>query len=285
MAAEAWVRGSAVVVEASGGIQVSVPASGKSYQRFDEATYFPGIFSARAEAGGSALIYTSNGMTLSFRGAGHFSVERFEGLIDAATDGDGERLVETRSRMILNLRRGELLVDGRSLAADSRFIVETPFGRISSVKAVLLIRVEFDHRSEMYDFTVSCAEGVVRLRDLGGQTYSIYAGQRIAGAGSYVAPTIEAGDQTDVVREKFESFFETLEGMDFGAIDRVVLRTKMEALPDLEDTRDTSYRLTHQASPEEGKRPRVIEFAPRADAVTPFRGDVKPPSDFQADIF
>ena len=285
LAAEAWVRGAAVVFEASGGIQVSVPASGESFRRFEEPTYLPGIFSARAQADGSALIYTSNGMTLSFRGAGHFSVERFEGLFAVMADGEEDQLAETRSRMILNLRRGELLIDSRSLTSDSRFVVETPFGRISSVKAVLLIRVEFDYRSEIYDFTISCAEGVVRLRDLGGQSYSIYAGQRIAGAGSYVAPAIEVGDQTDAIREQFALFFETLERMDLGAIDPADLRAKTEALPDLEATGSTSFRLTHQPSPEAGKRPRVIEFAPGAEAVTPFRGEVKPPSDLQADIF
>lgn len=282
---EAWVRGSAVVVEASGGFEVRVPASGETYERFEHPTYFPGIFSSHAEADGSALIYTSNGMTLAFSGEGHFSVERFEGMFGVVGDEAQEGPAETRSRMILNLRRGELLVDSRSLTKDSKFVVETPFGRISVVKAVALIRIEFDYRSEIYDFTISCAEGVVRLRDLGGQSYSIYAGQRIAGAGSYVAPAIEVGDQTDQVREKFEWFFATLEGLDIQEIDQSKLRARTEALPNLEDTSTTSFRLMQQRTAKDAKRPRVIEFAPRAEAITPFRGEVKPPSDSQADLF
>lgn len=282
---EVWVRGSAVVVDASGGIEVSVPASGETYDSFEDPVYFPGIFSSRAEADGSALIYTSNGMTLAFSGVGHFSVERFERFFGDVDDEVQDRLAETQSRMILNLRRGELLIDSRSLTTESRFVVETPFGRISSIKAVLLIQIEFDYRSEIYDFAISCAEGTVRLKDLGGESYSIYAGQRIVGAGSYVNPAVEVGSQTNQVREKFDWFFGALKGLDIQEIEQAKLSALTEALPDLENSITTSFRVTHQERVAGSKRPRVIEFAPRADAITPFRGEVKPPSEFRADLF
>jgi len=283
--AEAWVRGSAMVLEASGGVEVTVPADGESYDTFEDPVYFSGIFSGQARSGGSALIHTSNGMTLAFRGEGYFSVERFEGLFDAGEGDDPDQMEETRSRIILSLRRGELLIDSRSLTADSKFVVETPFGRISSVKAVLLIRIEFDYRSEIYDFTISCAEGTVRLSDLRKQSYSIYAGQRIAGAGSYSAPAVEIGDQTDQIREKFELFLKTIDEMDFGQIDPAKLRAHAKPLSEFEDVTSTSARLSDERPVESGKRPRVIEFAPRAETITPFRGEVKPPSDFQAELF
>lgn len=285
LSAEAWVRGSAVVVEASGGVEVRVPAEGKTFDRFEQPTYFSGIFSSRAQAGGSALFHTSNGMTLAFRGEGHFSVERFEGLFGLRDGEDDDGPAQTRSRMILNLRRGELLMDSRSLTADSKFVVETPFGRISSVKAVLLIHIDFDYRSDIYDFTISCTEGTIRLTDLSGQSYSIYAGQRIAGAGSYAAPAVEVGDQTEQIREKFERFFERLDGLDINKIDQAKLRAHTQALPDLVDEANTSFRLSNERPTADRKRPRVIEFAPQTEAVTPFRGEVKPPSDYQADIF
>jgi len=222
-------------------------------------------------------------MTIAFRGEGVFSVERFEGLFGVVEDENEPN--ETRSRMILNLRRGELMIDSRSLTADSKFVVETPFGRISSVKAVLLIRIEFDYRSNIYDFTVSCAEGTVRLNDLRDQTYSILAGQRISGAGSYTAPAIEVAGQTDQIREKFELFFGALARLDRKNIDQGKLRAHSKALPDFVDETRTSFRLTHQRRANDSKRPRVIEFAPQAEPITPFRGEVRPPSDFQADLF
>lgn len=285
VSAEAWVRGSAMVLEASGGVEVTVPAAGESYDAFEKPVYFPGIFSSRAQPNGSALMHTSNGMTLAFRGEGYFSVERFEGVFGINEAEAQDQLKETRSRMILNLRRGELLIDSRSLTADSKFVVETPFGRISSMKAVLLIRIEFDYRSEIYDFTISCEEGTVRLSDLQGQSYSIYAGQRIAGAGSYSAPAVEVGDQTDRILEKFELFRKTLDGLDFDKIDQAQLRAHAKPLSDFEDVASTSFRLSNERPSTKTKRPRIIEFAPRAEAITPFRGEVKPPSDFQAELF
>jgi len=274
-----------MILEASGGVELTVPAEDATYESFDQPTYFSGIFSTRAEADGSAIIYTSNGMTLAFSGEGYFSVERFEGLFGIRTGDAPDELKETRSRMILNLRRGELLIDSRSLTADSKFVVQTPFGRIASVKAVLFIRIEFDYRSGIYDFTISCTEGTVRLTDLRQQTYSIYAGQRISGAGSYLAPAVEVGDQTDQIREQFELFFDTLDGLDLSQIDLAELGAHTEALPELEDESTTSFRLSNERPTQESKRPRVIEFAPRAESITPFRGEVRPPSDHQAELF
>lgn len=282
--AEAWVRGAATVLEASGGVKIDISASGTTYESFDQPIYFPGIFSSDAEPGGSVLIHTSNGINLLFQGEGVFSVERFEGLFGNDPDGGGE-LVEAQSRMILNLRRGELLIDSRTLTGDSRFIVETPFGRISSVKAVLQIQIEYDYRSSIYDFTISCAEGNVRLRDLRKEVYSIYAGQRISGAGSFSAPAIEVAAQTDEIREKFERFFETLDGLDLEKIDRVKLRARMQGLAEGVDVTASNFSNPQEKSPEDARWPRIIEYAPQAEAITPFRGEVRPPSDYQADIF
>ncbi|PXA03265.1 hypothetical protein DDZ13_12630 [Coraliomargarita sinensis] len=285
VAAEAWVRGSAMVVEASGEVQLTDTAAGKTYQDFGQATYFSGMFSSQAQADGSILIHTSNAMTLGFRGGGYFSVERFEGLYEAQSTGEREELTEIRSRMILNLRRGELLIDSRSLTADSKFVVETPFGRISSVKAVLLVRIDFDYRSNIYDFTISCTEGTVRLSDKRGESYLIYAGQRISGAGSYLAPAIEVGEQTDQIREKFEQFLSRLDRMELDEMDQTKLWAHTKALADFSDVEVVVSPSNDGRPVEQARRPRVIEFAPRAETISPFRGEVKPPSKNQAELF
>lgn len=274
-----------MVIEASGEVEVKVPAERKTYDSFEQPAYFSGIFSSHAQAGGSALIHTSNEITLAFRGEGAFSVERFEGLFGSNDEEYQDRLGETRSRMILNLRRGELLIDSRSLTADSKFVVETPFGRISSVKAVLMIRIEFDYRSDIYDFTISCTKGRVSLTDMRQQSYTIYAGQRISGAGRYLAPAIEVGKLTSQIREKFELFTETLDALNIGQIDRAKLWAQTKALPELDDEFNTSSRLSNKRPAQDRKRPRVIEFAPQAEWITPFRAEVKPPSDHQAELF
>lgn len=278
--AEAWVRGAAMVVEAAGEVALTVLEDGSTYESFDQPKYFPGIFSCRAESGGSVLMRTSNQMTLVFRGAGFFAVERFEGLLEVGKEGP---IAESESRLILNLRRGELMIDSRPLSEDSRLILETPFGRISGTKTVLLVGIQFDYRSGIYDFTISCADGKVRLKDRRGQSYTIYAGQRISGAGSYVGPTIEVGDQTEQIREKFDSFFKSLENVDLEGADRVKLQAHTRALANVEHV-DTPVPSAGQ-SLKERKRPRVIEFAAPVKLVTPFRGEPKPPSESQADLF
>ncbi|MGB0744723.1 MAG: hypothetical protein ACPGSB_09370 [Opitutales bacterium] len=282
--ADAWVRGAATVIEAEGEVRLDLPALGRSYESFDSPIYFSGLFSTHAESSGSILIHTSNGINLAFEGEGSFSVERLEGLLGNASGNSGE-LVETQSRIIMSLRRGGLFLDSRSLSEGSRFILETPFGRISIDDAVLHVRIEHDYRSGIYDFTISCAEGSVRLRDLTSKVYTIYAGQRISGAGSYVAPAIEVAQQTEQNRESIERFMGKLNGLDLEKVDLVQLREQTQRLT--EHMPENSSVLTSlQGRPiEDSKRPRVIKFAPRPEAISPFRGEVKPPTSFQAELF
>lgn len=284
LSAEAWVRGSAVVLEASGEVEISVSTEGATYEIFDQPRYLPGIFSCRAQARGSVLMQMSNKMVLAFRGEGFFSVERFEGLfgIDGANENS---LEETQSRMILNLRRGELMIDSRRLPGASKLVLETPFGRIIGAKAVLLVQIEFDYRSGIYVFTISSVEGTVRLSDLRQQSYTIYPGQRISGAGSYQAPAIEVGDQTEQIREKFERFFATLENLDSERVDQLKLQAHLQPLRNPEKTVPSSHSSGEGSKDAMKKRPRVIEFAPMAESVAPFRGEIKPPSNDQADLF
>lgn len=280
--AETWVRGSVAILEGAGGVTITVPGEEASFQSFEQTAYLPGIFYGRAESGGSILFHTSNGITAAFNGEGVFSVERFEGIIAANAEGE-DQLVETQGRMILGLRRGELLVDTRSLTGDSKFVVETPMGRISCVQAILRIEIKHHYRSGIYDFTISSAEGIVRFTDLRQQVYTIYARQRVSGAGSYAAPAIEVGEQMEDIRESFDAFLATLSRLDFKAIDRAKLLSLRRTLPGLKDPSINELSVPTMSSG--AKRPRVIEFAPRAENITPFRADIKAPTSYQAELF
>lgn len=282
--AEVWVRGSAVALQSAGDVQLAVPASGRTYQSFDQPTYFPAIFNCRAQAGGSVLLQLSNQLRLAFRGEGFFSVERAESLL-AEDPVAAARMETARDRMILNLRRGQLIIDSRKLPAASKLVLETPFGRISGVNIVLLVRIEFDYRSGIYDFTVSSVEGVARLQDRRGLSYEIYPGQRLSGAGSYLSPAIEVGEQMNDIRETFQAYFKVLEALDPARVDTQQLQAQLEVLA-LTEHSATASRLSPEGAGSPGnKRPRVIEYAPAAAPVTPFRAEVKPPSALQADLF
>jgi len=283
LSAEVWVRGSAVALAATGAVRIEVPANGQSYESFDSPQYFPGIFNCRAEQAGSVLIQLSSRLRLAFRGQGFCSVERAESLFDSVP-GLQASPEASRERIILNLRRGELIIDSRELSDAAKLILETPFGRISAVRGVLLLQVEFDRRSGIYDFTISSAEGMARLFDLRGQAYEVYPGQRLSGAGSYLTPAIEVGEQMTEIREKLQAYFAAQEVMDPAQVDPAQLLAHLAVLPGPEQS-DWSAGSLAEPSGSSVKRPRVIEFAPAAEPFTPFRAEVKPPSDFQADLF
>lgn len=281
--AEVWVRGAAVGLESSGEVEIRVPGFEESYGPFDSPQYFPGVFSCEAQPGGFAFIQMSDQTRLSFRGAGFFSVERSDSMFtDLPSYAAGVEAI--RSHTILNLRRGELIIDSRQLTEDSKLLLETPFGRITAENSVLLVQIEFDHRSGIYDFTISSMEGTARLSDLRRQSYQIYSGQRLSGAGTYLAPAIEVGEQMGSIREKFQAYFNRMERLREEQVDVEALRVQMKLLPALELPEATS-RFSAERSTGNMKRPRIIEYAPRAAPVTPYRAKIKPPSENQADLF
>lgn len=281
--AEVWVRDAAVGLESSGSVEIHIPNNDSTYRAFETPQYFPGIFSCEVQAAGSVLIELSNQARLSFRGEGFFSVERAESLfsnVQAVESG----LESERSHLILNLRRGELLIDSRRLKEDSKLILEAPFGRISVENSVLLVQIEFDHRSGIYDFTISSAEGAARLNDHRRQSYMIYPGQRLSGAGSYSAPAIEVGEQMGSIREKFQAYFNRLDKVESLQIDTAKFQAQLKVLTALGLSGPAS-RISTERSIQNKKRPRIIEYAPRTTPVTPFRAEIKAPSDSQADLF
>lgn len=283
LSAEIWVRDGAVGHESSGTVEIRIPGDESTYGALDTAQYFSGIFSCEVQGPGSVLIELSNQTRLSFRGEGFFSVERADSLFSSIQAVEAGLEAE-RSHLILNLRRGELLIDSRELKEGSKLILEVPFGRISAENSLLLVQVEFDHRSGIYDFTISSAEGMARLIDLRRQSYMIYPGQRLSGAGSYSAPAIEVGEQMGSIREKFQAYFNRLGKVDSLQFDAGKLQAQVKVLPGLE-LPESAFRISSERSIQNNKHPRMIEYAPRTAPVTPFRGNIKPPSDRQADLF
>lgn len=274
---EVWSRGAAVVLEADGDVGVAVRGTDISYNSFEQPIYFPGAFSSDIRGGGSALFYTSNGVALRFSGEGVFSVDRFESLASAAEEG-GRSAGENLGHMILNLRRGKLLIDNRSLSENSKFLVETPVGRISFVKGVFLLEIIHDSRSSVYNFSVASAQGTARFSDFDNEPYLIYAGQQITGTGTHSSPSVGVGAQTGRVREQLKAFTEVLSLLDKNPIDRSKLRSHTA---ELQRTEDASTQAAAMVLPErhtDNRRPIVIEYAPSAEPISPLRAEVQPPA-------
>lgn len=275
--AEEWMRGSAVVTSVAGEVSLE-EVGGESLQLHSAdplPRYVSGFLKVRTRPKDAIFLKTSNRISIYNEGAGFFAIERFEQ--DVATSMD-----QGKSRMILNFRQGLLAVDNRALSSDSQMIVETPLGRISVKNGWWLMRIAYDERSHIYDFSIECADGVLRFTGQGGDTYTLRNGQRLRGAGASSRPSIEVAEISDAGSEFFEEFTEMEAAAAALELPAAGFRPKMKPL---------KYVRVEDSAPAEvsaartTKRPLVIEYAPQSAPVTPFRAVIRPPSSYQADLF
>lgn len=278
--ASSLVQGSVALLSASSGVELIMPGNDSMVLNATSMPHYTsGIMSIRGGPSEYLFAQTSNEVDLFFEGPGFFGVERFESMLGTSAS-HARDLKDQQSRMILNLRKGILVVDSRHLDEASQLILEAPFGRVYGAKALWFIRVDFDQRSGIYDFTIACMDGSVRLKDLADQSYFVYPGQRVAGAGSYLSPAIEVGKHTDQTLDQFEDFDLFRSRYDLSKIDRTALRERMLEIA-LPAGRSTGLEVKSRSD----KTPVVIEYVPRAPEMSPFRGEMRPPSDDQADLF
>ena len=144
------------------------------------------------------------------------------------------------------------------------------------------MRILFERRSQIFDFTITCAEGRVRFTDLQGQQYTLHAGQRLAGVGSSNTLSIEVGENTKRSLEQMQRY-QHLASQYSAATNN--LTQYLGHLQVIEQTARRTSALPLADRLNSARRPIVIEYAKEPEPVTPFRGEVKPPSAYQADLF
>lgn len=233
--------------------------------------YFEGVFRLRAESGGGSFLRSSGGVDLYFEGPGDFAVERFD---EAFSTSDGStEAVRERSWLLMNLREGTLVVDTRAWEGEGQMVLVAPFCRILAPRGLWSITIEYETRNERYDFTVACAEGRLRVSDLQGQTYTLYAGQRLAGVGAFLNPAMEIGESTVRSRERFQHFQQLRASLPLDALDAAAFRSAMLDLPDRDAGEEARFSV---GRPE--RVPLVIEYASPPRELTPFRGVIAPPA-------
>jgi hypothetical protein len=281
--AETWVRGALTLHEVSG--QVVLREIGEGVVSLEEVQMpvsTSGLVNCEALKGASAFFSTSNRNYIYFEGNGSFGLERFEQIMPDPQVWADEAREPTQSRMILNFRSGILIVDSRNMLDLSQCLIETPVGRLMVRGALWQMQISFDPRSQIFDFTINCSDGRVRFTDLGGQQYTLRAGQRLAGAGVRETPSIEVGEKTDRFEEQMEQF-QILSDLHFAAANEwAQYSDHLKAIK--QGSRQASVApVTNPAG--SIRRPIVIEYASEPDPVTPFRAEVKPPTVDQADIF
>ncbi len=281
--AETWVRGALTLHSVSGEVALSklgekavvlgagmVPVS------------MSGLINCEAEYNSSALFSTSNRSYILFEGDGSFAVERFEQVLPEALIWESDTLEASQSRMIVNFRAGNFVMDSRQMLESSQCMIETPLGRIAVKRALWQMRIVFDPRSQIFDFTITCSDGRVRFTDLQGEQYTLRAGQRLSGAGARSEPSIEVGNYSERVREQMQ-LFRDLTGLHGAAAKNLqAYQAYFEVIDELTSQEAT---LPDARTDQSTRRPIVIDYAKDPSPVTPFRGEVRPPSDYQADLF
>jgi len=281
--AEDWVRGSLYLHEVDGEITLAELGEDPFVVGMAQAPLATsGLVNCSAAYGSSAFFSTSNRSWIYFEGSGSFAVERFEQIAPDAAAWAAEPEETEQSRMIINFRSGTLIMDSRNMAESSQSLIETPLGRITVKRALWQMNIVFDPRSQIFDFTITCSSGRVRFTDLSGQQYTLRNGQRLAGAGSRTQPSIEVGEKTERSDEQMERFRILSEAHAEASDDLELYLGRMQAISQAAAQAPTTRSLQTRESK---RRPIVIEYAKEPEAVTPFRGEIKPPSDWQADLF
>lgn len=283
LGAEAWVRGALTLHFVSGEVTVSELGEGALEMTPDAVPVsMPGLINCKASYGSSAFFSSSNRSYILFEGDGSYAIERFEQIVPDAEIWHSDEREASQSRTILNFRAGHMTIDSRNMLDSSQCLVETPLGRITVRGALWQMRIVYDPRSQIYDFVITCSDGRVRFTDLQGEQYTLRTGQRLSGAGSRTSPSIEVGEITEQASEQMQRFFGLVQSYASAANDLAAyeLYFKMIEQEVAEGIKPVAVRDTAL-----DRRPIVIEYAKDPTPVTPFRGELKPPSAYQADLF
>lgn len=282
-ASDDWARGAHLVHALEGEVSLSeLGEASLAIEPQDLPMAIGGLYTCEAEAGASVLLSASNRKFFLFRGPGQLGVERFEQIRPTAATWSGQDPSFGQSRMLLSMRSGYLLVDDRVAGDSSKLALETPLGRLTAGRALWQMRISFDQRSRIFDFEIACSVGRISFTDNRGESYALSAGQRLSGAGERMNPGIEIVEITENDVEVIEEF-----GMALDAIRSTAdkLDLYLSAIQDLPGAQKEAFNVIDIPTARGGARPIIIEYAPRADSLAPFRGEIPPPSEHQAGMF
>ena len=278
--AEGWYRGAVVLEKVQG--EASMRQVGGDVVQLSTAKlpfYLPGLLQVESSEAATLRLKTSNGVPLFWSGPGYFAFERFDQFLTS------NQSVEEISRLRLNLREGRLVMDSRAMAAASQLRVETPVGRVEPVEALWLLRIDHQTGSRMYQFTIACLAGSIRFVDRRNETYRLLPGQRLAGAGLASQPAIDVSEIDPAVREAVTGAGFSIDFKE-EPVDLDAFMAQMKELPRREARLAEIFGAKSAA--EDGEEPRrrfIIEYAPPVPERRPLGGRVRPPSEFESDLF
>lgn len=280
-----FYRGSFVVFDADAGVSISVRGEASSQTASASfPSYFEGAVSIEAGEEEAAFLRSSNGVELLFEGPGYISVERFDQSF-VRSENSVDYADPLQSRFVFNLRSGRLTVDATDGESDDQLVVELPFGRVYGPNALWSIDIDYDFRSKIYDFTIFCSRGSLRFLDRNRESFVLYGGQRLSGAGIFSSPAVEIGEMTDESRGIMEVFGAYQTAASQLEVDQEKIIGSMIQLRDLSGSAGGSGFEQSAGTQLSEERPMVIELAPRPRPMNPFRGNLETADELKQSVF
>lgn len=154
-------------------------------------------------------------------------------------------------------------------------------GRVTVSAGLWLIEVELNERTRNYNLRLECMDGRLRLTDRRGQNYFVNAGRRLTGAGASETLSIEITQMTEGAIELIDRYLEASANYK-ASYSAQALRDERQ---EVRKVNHIQTGLSGDGSSATASRPIVIEYAPRAESLTPFRGRLRDISDYEADLF
>lgn len=271
----AWMRSSFIVLHRD----ADVTLMQKSGERVDFGEKLPLILAdlvaIDTQESGRLYLEQSNGVRLGYWGPGELLAER----LDERVNLENTETLQTLT--ILNLKEGALFLDTRALALDSIYNVETPIGRVTGSQALWRMDLKTNQRLSGYDLEIDCFGGELWFFDRYGNKYFIPSGSRLIGLSSPANLSAEVSEITQGDQIRLDIFVGYTEAFD-ATYDTAALREKMQYI------RGVKPFLTQGESvvrDEPTDRPIIIEYVPRMELMTPYRGVPRGISKYRAKLF
>ena len=265
--AQDWYRGAFLILGQSGEVEVS-DHLGVMHKAFPDSKMIrPGNAAISTADGGELLILNSNKVVLALEGAGELSYERFNQISDASKQTD---VVSGKSRMILELKIGRLVIDSSRHAVDSHIVLETPFGRLTlSMKSLFSISISENEKRKRFNLEIECSKGNASFVDRKGDQYELYSGQRLSGYSKEGSLALGFSQLSDSSRSIFKQYDQRLSSLDLAQFDYEIFKPHMNLIWENDHSKDTLQEASDSSL--RSKHPSVIEVAPPPAPTLPIR--------------
>ena len=264
--AQDWYRGAFLILDQIGEVEV-LDYLGAVDEASPESMMRSGNATIDAAQGGELLILNSNKVVMALEGAAKLSYERFDQEMDASMLTD---VTSGKSRMILELKIGRLLIDSSQYAADAHIVLETPFGRLTlGTKSLFSISISENKKRKRFNFEIECSKGNANFTDRNGRSYELYNGQRLSGYSKEGSLTLGFSQVSYSSRSIFKQYDERLPSFELAQFDYNTFEPHMKLLLGKDSDKDNLQEAS--VSSQRSKHPIVIDVAPRPDPTLPIR--------------